>query len=153
MSSRAVANGADAFVEPVKETRPDFKTLKKIEKERREILLRVSSVGHWFETKWPIMNDKMVVAVLSFVISHATHNLLLFKYYRRNYLSGESSCFGLVLVWEVRLSNNNTSVIFISIALLTSYIPVNFSTKLPYSIDFPYRNCNWLVSINWLLLV
>ena len=42
MSSRAVANGTDEFIEIVKETRPDFKTLKKIEKERREILLRVS---------------------------------------------------------------------------------------------------------------
>ncbi len=40
--SVAVASGADAYVESNKETRPDFKELKKIEKERREILLRVS---------------------------------------------------------------------------------------------------------------
>jgi hypothetical protein len=40
--SKTVARGADRFVEPKKETRPDFKELKSIEKERREILLRVS---------------------------------------------------------------------------------------------------------------
>lgn len=52
--SFAVASGADAYVEPIKEDRPDFKELKKIEKQRREILLRVSfifycrsCVGSW----------------------------------------------------------------------------------------------------------
>jgi hypothetical protein len=39
-ASFAVASGADVFVEPIKETRPDFKELKAIEKQRREILLR-----------------------------------------------------------------------------------------------------------------
>jgi len=38
--SVAVASGADVYVEPIKEDRPDFKELKEIEKQRREILLR-----------------------------------------------------------------------------------------------------------------
>ncbi len=44
------ADGADAFVESPKlvqveaETRPDFEELQKIERKRREILLRVSSM-------------------------------------------------------------------------------------------------------------
>ena len=42
--SFAVASGADVYVEPIKEDRPDFKELKKIEKQRREILLRVSYI-------------------------------------------------------------------------------------------------------------
>ena len=46
--SVAVASGADVYVEPIKEDRPDFKELKEIEKQRREILLRVSFICHSF---------------------------------------------------------------------------------------------------------
>ena len=49
------ADSADDFVETPKlvkveaETRPDFKELKKIEKKRREILLRVSLISFYVE--------------------------------------------------------------------------------------------------------
>ncbi len=56
--SFAVASGAvDDFVEPIKpETRPDFKELKAIEKERREILLRVS----FLLTSWCAHETEMI---------------------------------------------------------------------------------------------
>ena len=91
---------ADDFVESPQvvkveaETRPDFKELQAIEKERREILLRVSMIlcfyTHVLKGGCLIIHSQQHIII--FIIYFILHQL------RRNFPSGVSSSFGVVLV-------------------------------------------------------